>query len=103
MSNPGENIKQRRIAAGLSMRALASKCEPPINHSTIQRIENNTGFTKESLDKIAKVLDCKIEDFFIPSELQLWITLNANDKAYITKTIEITALAAKERLSSRNT
>jgi transcriptional regulator with XRE-family HTH domain len=67
---PGVNVHRLREAKGLSMRELAQKCRPPLNHTTIRRIEQNKGFTKDSLERVAKTLGVRVIDLFCPKNWQ---------------------------------
>ena len=53
---PGVNVYRLRITLGLSQRDLAKKCRPTIEHTTIRRLENNLGFTQDTLERVAKAL-----------------------------------------------
>lgn len=67
---PGVNVHRLREAKGLSMRELAQKCRPPLDHTTIRRIERNEGFTKDSLERVAKTLGVRVIDLFCPKSWQ---------------------------------
>lgn len=67
---PGVNIHRLRETKGLSMRELAQKCRPPLDHTTIRRIERNEGFTKDSLERVAKILGVRVIDLFCPKSWQ---------------------------------
>lgn len=67
---PGVNVHRLRETKGLSMRELAQKCQPPLDHTTIRRIERNEGFTKDSLERVAKTLGVRVIDLFCPKSWQ---------------------------------
>ena len=66
---PGETVYQLRIELEQSQRALADKCNPRVNHTTIRRLENNLGFKKNTLDRVAKALDVHPVLLFYPPEV----------------------------------
>lgn len=61
-----EEIKRRRLAMGVSQKALSLKAGLPYN--AVYRIENGFFRTTHPLraKEIAKALNCKIEDIFTP-------------------------------------
>ena len=65
---PGDRIRLFRTGAGLSQRALAKMCNPPMDFSAIGRIERNQGYTSSTLNRLADALNCDVADFFIPSK-----------------------------------
>src|SRR3972149_7173391 len=67
---PGVNVHRLRETKGLSMRELAQKCRPPLDHTTIRRIEQNKGFTKDSLERVARTLGVRVIDLFCPKSWQ---------------------------------
>lgn len=95
MPAPGDNVKKRRQDAGLSMRALAEKCNPAIDHTTVRRVEMNLGFTQDTLERIAVALGCDFTDFFLPDELQGWAELPLEDRTQIANMVQNAALAAR--------
>ena len=84
---PGERILAYRKAAGYSQRALAERCDPPMDFTAIGRIEHNKGYTSSTLNRLAEALGCEVADFFIPSDLVLWRHLNEADRRHISDTI----------------
>ena len=67
---PAKNLIRFRKEAGLSMRGLGEKCEPPLDHVTIQRIERGGGFTGDTLGRLAVALGLSgYEAFFFPEEI----------------------------------
>jgi len=66
---PGETVHYLRLARDWSQRELADRCEPPLDHTTVRRIENNDGYTKDSLTRVAKALSVKTEELFYPKEV----------------------------------
>ena len=95
MAVPGDNVRKRRQEAGLSMRGLAEKCKPALDHTTIHRLEKNIGFTQDTLDRVASALGCHYADFFLPEELQGWSELGEDDKKQIAFMVQNAALAAR--------
>ena len=66
---PGETIYYLRKAKGWSQRALAERCTPTLNHTTIRRLEKNEGYQQDSLQRVAKALKVKPEELFYPPEV----------------------------------
>ena len=95
MSVPGENIRKRRVKEKLSMRQLASMCSPTLDHTTVRRVEMNEGYTQDTLEKIAQVLKCKVEDFFLPQGLEGWSVLPEQDQEYIIRSVRNAEIAQK--------
>ena len=54
------------MSRGWSLRDLADKCRPPLDHSTIRRIERNEGFTHDCLKRVARALDVTVPELFVP-------------------------------------
>ena len=95
MPTPGDNIRKRRKEAGLSMRALAEKCNPALDHTTVRRIELGQGFTQDTLERIAVALNCDMTDFFLPDELEGWSELTEAERQQIGTMVQNAALAAR--------
>ena len=72
-----------RKRAGYPLRDLAARCNPPMDYSTVGRIERNMGYTGDSLERIAKVLDCEVYDFFLPDELTGFTELPADMRSNV--------------------
>jgi transcriptional regulator with XRE-family HTH domain len=66
---PGETVYQLRIERDISQRDLADKCSPRLNHTTIRRLENNLGFKKNTIDRVAKAFDIYPRLLFYPPEI----------------------------------
>lgn len=66
---PGETVYQLRAQLDISQRTLADKCKPHLHHTTIRRLENNLGFKKNTLDRVAKALDVHPLLLFHPAEV----------------------------------
>lgn len=67
---PGVNVHRLRTALGWDMRELAKKCKPPLDHSTIRRIERNESYTRDSLERVGKALGVTVKDLFCPKGAQ---------------------------------
>lgn len=65
---PGVNLHRLRSERGWSMRMLAEKCRPPLDHTTVRRLEYNQGYTQDSLERVAKALDVTVPELFWPKE-----------------------------------
>ena len=61
---PGVNVYILRNSKGWSQRNLADNCKPGLNHTTIRRIEQNNGYTQDTLERVAKALDVSVIDLF---------------------------------------
>lgn len=92
-----DNLKKRRTEAGLSYRKLAEKCRPAIDHTTIARVEKGLGFTNDTLERLAVALNCQVEDFFLPPELDGWYTLSSETKERLGSIIQDAITAEKFR------
>lgn len=92
---PGASVHRVRNALGLSMRALADKCKPPLDHSTIRRLEHNLGYTQDTLERVAKALGVQVYELFLPPELAEWPSLPESAKARMAESVRDAALAAQ--------
>ena len=73
---PGETVYYLRKAKGWSQRALAERCSPALNHTTIRRLEKNEGYQQDTLQRVAKALNVKPEELFYPPEVADIMTLD---------------------------
>ena len=94
---PGKRIRELRKKAGYSMRSFAAACNPPMDFTTVGRIEKNLGYTGDSLERFARVLDCEVSDFFLPDELAAFAELPADMRDNVARHIEMLRLANKNR------
>lgn len=92
---PGDRIRLFRTGAGLTQRALAKMCNPPMDFSAIGRIERNQGYTSSTLNRLADALNCDVADFFLPAEILGFKKLPADMKQEISQTIRRYCVAAK--------
>ena len=100
---PAQSLKTFRKAAGLSLRALAGSCIPPLNPATISRIEDGGGYTGETLSRVAQVLNLSgPEAFFYPDELSAYAQLDNESKVMIQDIIKA-KLAEAELKKIRST
>lgn len=90
---PGVNVYRLRHAFGYSMRALGDKCHPPIEHTTIRRLENNLGFTQDTLERVAKALGVNVYELFLPTELAEWPSLPREARARLAESVQDAAIA----------
>ena len=97
---PGKRIREFRNKAGRSWRDLAKLCDPPMDYTSIGRIERGYGYTGDSLERFAKVLNCEVYDFFLPDELLKFSELPPDYRTDVSKLIDQLALAAKARTAS---
>lgn len=68
--SPGVNVHRLRNARGWGMRDLAQRCKPPLDHTTIRRIERNEGYTRDSLERVGKALGVTVKELFCPKGAQ---------------------------------
>ncbi len=92
---PGDRIRLFRNGAGFTQRALAKKCNPPMDFTAIGRIERNQGYTSSTLKRLAEALNCDVADFFLPAEILGFKKLPAEMKQEISQTIRRYCAAAK--------
>ncbi|HJX18495.1 MAG TPA: helix-turn-helix transcriptional regulator [Acidiferrobacterales bacterium] len=85
---PGVNVHRLRNALGLSQRALAEKCHPTIEHTTVRRLENNLGFTQDTLERVAKALGVQVYELFLPPELAAWPKLSQKVRKRLAESIQ---------------
>lgn len=77
------------------MRALAERCDPELDHTTVRRLERGEGYTQDSLERVAKVLGTTVEALFLPPELQDWPSLTPANRARIAETVRDAATAQR--------
>lgn len=65
---PGVTVHNLREKMGWSLRELADHCNPQLDHSTIRRIENDEGWTRDTLERVAKALGVDVPTLFLPPE-----------------------------------
>ena len=94
---PGVNVHRLRNALGLSQRALAEKCHPTIEHTTIRRLENNLGFTQDTLERVAKAIGVQVYELFLPPALAEWPSLPREAQVRLAEGVQDAALAARYR------
>ena len=94
---PGKRIRELRQKSGYSLREFASRCNPPMDYTTIGRIERNMGYTGDSLERFAAVLGCEVSDFFLPDKLARYAELPEQMKDRVAMYINDLADAAKNR------
>jgi transcriptional regulator with XRE-family HTH domain len=83
----------------MSQRALAEKCRPELDHTTIRRLELNQGYTQDTLERVARALGVSIQDLFLPPELHGWAELPRRSRQRIAETIQDAAAAYRFRKS----
>lgn len=100
---PGATIRELRTKLGWSQRRLAKMCHPPINHSLISRLERGgkSGYTQNTLQRIAKVFGVTIQYLFMPDELKDYLDLPMRKKIQISKSVK--AAIAKRYLKLHKT
>jgi len=95
---PGVNVHRLRNALGWSMRELADKCHPALDHTTVRRLERNEGFTQDTIERIAKALKVpRWQDLFLPPELADWSYLPERARARLAEAVQDAATASRYR------
>ncbi|WP_257252707.1 helix-turn-helix domain-containing protein [Endozoicomonas sp. SESOKO3] len=101
MAIPGDNVRRLRLEKGWSMRELAERCvteEKTMDHTTIMRLEKDKGYTRATLERVAKALGLRNhEDLFVPEELAGFEKLDDFDRAQIANMVQALALSAERR------
>lgn len=96
---PGDRIRELRKAKGFTLRSMAENCNPPMDYTSIGRIEKNIGYTKDSLERFATVLGCNVSDFFLYDELKGFTELPEDLKQNVAKHIQHLIIVAKNRVA----
>ena len=94
---PGVNVHRLRNAYDWSLRTLADKCKPPLEHTTIRRLEHNLGYTQDTIERVAVALGVPVYSLFLPPELADWPSLPASVRARIAESVQDAAAAAHYR------
>ncbi len=97
MELPGKRIRELRTKAGYTLREFAANCNPPMDYTTIGRIERNMGYTGDSLERFAAVLQCDVSDFFLPDSLAPYSDLPVDMREDVARYISNLAIAARSR------
>lgn len=66
---PGANIHRLRVEKDWSLRELSSRCNPPLDHSTVARLEKNRGATMDTIERVAAALGVQPSDLWLPPEI----------------------------------
>lgn len=82
---PGATIHTLRSQRDWGVRDLSEKTG--LDHSTISRIENNGGYTKDSLERIAAAFGCSTQDLFLPPEVAALALLPQSQRTAIAEQI----------------
>ncbi|WP_448215281.1 helix-turn-helix domain-containing protein [Endozoicomonas sp. 2B-B] len=106
MAIPGDNVRRLRLEKGWSMRELAERCvteEKTMDHTTIMRLEKDKGYTRATLERVAKALGLKShEDLFLPVELAGFEKLDESDRAQISNMVQALSLSAERRQAANS-
>lgn len=101
---PGVNVHRLRSEIlDWSQRTLADKCHPPLDHTTIRRVEQNEGFTQDTLERVANAFTralgypITVADLFLPPELTDWPLLSARARERIAESVQDAAAAGRYR------
>jgi len=98
---PGINIRRLRKEQELSLRELGSRCIPELVHTTIRRVENNDGWTRDTIMRLAKALGIKnYTDLFLPPELFAYSYLDTEAKERVANMVQDSADAFQYRKRS---
>lgn len=98
---PGVNVNHLREARGWTIYDLAAACDPPLDASTVARIEHNVGYTSHSLRKVAKALRVNVADLFHPREIAAYASLPPDVRQRLADTIQDVAAAYDARKRAR--
>lgn len=82
------------------MRGLADRCHPPLDHTTIRRLEHNMGYTQDTVERVAKALGVEPNTLFLPHELAEWPNLSGQARARLAEAVSEAADAARYRVHS---
>lgn len=100
---PGSQVYRLRRALGWSQRRLADACIPPLDHTTVHRVERGIGYTSDTLERLANAFSralpsrggrpaVTVADLFLPPELADWAALPQDVRARLA--LVITDVAA---------
>lgn len=105
---PGSTIHHLRSdVLDISQRALADECRPPLDHTTVRRLENNKGFTYDTLDRLANAFTrllgktVTVQDFFLPTELKDWSLLSNDQRKVFANQVQDAAVANRYRAENK--
>lgn len=91
---PGVNIRALRLARDWSQRTLADRCDPPMDHTAVQRMERNKHYTSNSLRRVAAALGVRVQDLFLPPEIVQYARLTDDRRRRIAALIADLAAAS---------
>ena len=97
---PGCNVHRLREERGWSLRDLADRCNPPIAHTTVQRLEHNKGFQQDTVERVAAALGVTPQDLWLPPELFEYRMLNRDQKERFAAMVRDIAAAYKTKKSA---
>jgi len=99
LAPPGSTIRALREARSWSLADLAAHCTPPLERSTVYRIETGPGFTADSLERIAHALGVTVPDLFLPADLAELAHLDPHQRARVLDYARVLADAIRYRRS----
>ena len=94
---PGRRIREMRQDRKMTLKDLAERCNPPMDFSTVGRIEKNKGYTKDSLERFAEVMGCTVSDFFLPESIKGYTGLPSEARCDISKYVNVQVMAHKNQ------
>lgn len=96
---PGVNIQRLRVARGWSLNGLARRCAPPLDKSSIHRIEDNSSWSRAAVERVAVALEVPVWVLFAPAPLAEFARLTAANQQKIAELIADLRLAERYRRS----
>lgn len=95
---PGINVLKLREERGWSLRELGHRCKPELDHTTIRRVEQNGGWTRDTIERVAHALGLKqYQDLFLPPELFAYSFLGPEAREKVASMIQDTSDAEQYR------
>lgn len=94
---PGSTIRWLRKQRGWSQLQLGEACEPPLDPTSIGRIEKNESYTSDSLGRIARALKVSEEQLFLPVSLMPYATLDDAGRERVESMLQDMATAQAYR------
>ena len=71
----------------MTQRDLGEACKPPLDFTTIARLERNTGYTSSTLERVAVALGVQKWELELPSELFPFTLLSPDKKQIVIQLI----------------
>lgn len=85
---PGCNVRRLRLERDWSLQYLADQCDPQLSRTTVFRLEENTGFTLDTLRRVAKAFGVKDYELWLPPGLLDYYQLPDDARARVDQQIK---------------